>query len=396
MNTKTETTATGDQDDCNGCNGPIHESHSKNSTPTPAPVAIQQASSNGPTLRRGKWTQEEEAYALAAIRDFNSGYLDAPPGSTLRTYLSEKLQCDPMRITKKFTGDASIGKKVFHPVARNDPKILKEIMDSQAKLDHLYHKWKQRLETQEQEMARKSMAAAAVSVASSFCGDPSLHLFSTAVSSPPHLLRGANFMRVPPEIAHAAGMNKINRPGGKAKNDITKAAAWLDHAEALLSKKTESNQANKEIEEEMKEISRLITEAPAILAISADLPKMIGNAYKVETNKILPAPIHKLHSCPDLRILSTESEMGQPEQTVSTPTAVKRKRSLSDDENATTDSPNNPMKLLASLSSQAAPVPIDASCNNPKALPNDNHNDAEDAKTFVNFLQSMVHVNKNV
>jgi hypothetical protein len=67
----------------------------------------------GSPLRRGKWAPEEEAYVLAAIRDFNSGYLDAQPGTTLRTYLSQALDCDPMRITKKFTGDASIGKKVF-------------------------------------------------------------------------------------------------------------------------------------------------------------------------------------------------------------------------------------------------------------------------------------------
>jgi hypothetical protein len=53
------------------------------------------------TLRRGKWTAEEEAYVARVIKDFNSGYLDAPPATTLRTYLSEKLKCDPMRITKK-------------------------------------------------------------------------------------------------------------------------------------------------------------------------------------------------------------------------------------------------------------------------------------------------------
>ena len=52
------------------------------------------------------------------IQDFNAGYLDAPAGTTLRTYLSEKLQCDPMRITKKFTGDACIGKRVFHPAVQ--------------------------------------------------------------------------------------------------------------------------------------------------------------------------------------------------------------------------------------------------------------------------------------
>lgn len=70
-------------------------------------------------LRRGKWTAEEEAYVARVIQDFNSGYLDAPAATTLRTYLSEKLKCDPMRITKKFTGEACIGKRVFHPAVRN-------------------------------------------------------------------------------------------------------------------------------------------------------------------------------------------------------------------------------------------------------------------------------------
>ena len=66
----------------------------------------------------GKWTVEEETYVARVIRDFNNGFLDAPAGTTLRTYLSDKLNCDPMRITKKFTGDSCIGKRVFHPAAR--------------------------------------------------------------------------------------------------------------------------------------------------------------------------------------------------------------------------------------------------------------------------------------
>lgn len=73
----------------------------------------------GASLRRGKWTVEEEAFVARVIQDFNSGFLDAPAGTTLRTYLSEKLKCDPMRITKKFTGDACIGKRVFHPAVRS-------------------------------------------------------------------------------------------------------------------------------------------------------------------------------------------------------------------------------------------------------------------------------------
>lgn len=52
-------------------------------------------------LRRGKWTYEEEAYASRIIEDFNAGTLKALPGMTLRSCLSERLYCDPMRITKK-------------------------------------------------------------------------------------------------------------------------------------------------------------------------------------------------------------------------------------------------------------------------------------------------------
>ena len=73
----------------------------------------------GKMRRRGKWTVEEEAYVARVIQDFNSGFLDAPAGTTLRTFLSDKLNCDPMRITKKFTGEACIGKRVFHPAIRS-------------------------------------------------------------------------------------------------------------------------------------------------------------------------------------------------------------------------------------------------------------------------------------
>ena len=76
-------------------------------------------SKGGTTRRRGKWTVEEEEYVARVIQDFNSGFLDAPAGYTLRSFLSDKLQCDPMRITKKFTGDSCIGKRVFHPAVRS-------------------------------------------------------------------------------------------------------------------------------------------------------------------------------------------------------------------------------------------------------------------------------------
>ena len=87
-------------------------------SPVPSTSPTSVPSKNINDLRRGKWTAEEESYVARVIQDFNNGFLNAPAGTTLRTYLSDKLNCDPMRITKKFTGDACIGKRVFHPAVR--------------------------------------------------------------------------------------------------------------------------------------------------------------------------------------------------------------------------------------------------------------------------------------
>lgn len=103
-------------------NIPLIKSSSPSSRTSPTGQGTSSKSStgkNGTTLRRGKWTVEEEAYVARVIQDFNSGFLNASAGTTLRSYLSEKLQCDPMRITKKFTGEACIGKRVFHPAVRS-------------------------------------------------------------------------------------------------------------------------------------------------------------------------------------------------------------------------------------------------------------------------------------
>jgi hypothetical protein len=64
-------------------------------------------------LRRGKWTTEEEAYANRLILEFKMGLLPLTDGTTLRTFLSKLLNCDPMRISKKFVGGNCIGKVIF-------------------------------------------------------------------------------------------------------------------------------------------------------------------------------------------------------------------------------------------------------------------------------------------
>jgi hypothetical protein len=41
--------------------------------------------------RKGKWTEEEEAFTKKLIEAFNDGLLKIPSGTTLRSFLSEKL-----------------------------------------------------------------------------------------------------------------------------------------------------------------------------------------------------------------------------------------------------------------------------------------------------------------
>jgi len=61
--------------------------------------------STGSAARKGKWTVEEYEYTTRIIELFNGGLLELPEGVTLRAHLARKLNCDPMRITKKFSGE---------------------------------------------------------------------------------------------------------------------------------------------------------------------------------------------------------------------------------------------------------------------------------------------------
>ena len=49
-------------------------------------------------LRRGKWTTEEEEYSNRLIHEFKMGTLPLTDGTTLRTFLSKLLNCDPVGI----------------------------------------------------------------------------------------------------------------------------------------------------------------------------------------------------------------------------------------------------------------------------------------------------------
>lgn len=82
-------------------------------------ISIPHVLRNKNELRSGKWTKEEEQFAFTIIQHFQAGTLCIPETATLRQCLSVALNCDAMRISKKFAGPYSIGKQVFTPLDRN-------------------------------------------------------------------------------------------------------------------------------------------------------------------------------------------------------------------------------------------------------------------------------------
>mmetsp|Transcript_8582 Transcript_8582/g.8709 ORF Transcript_8582/g.8709 Transcript_8582/m.8709 type:complete len:165 (+) Transcript_8582:125-619(+) len=74
--------------------------------------------------RGGKWTMEERRYAQFIIDCFQAGYAPDSKRTTLRCYLAGKLNCNPMRISKKFPKLKGLGLRM------NTQKSLYELSDS--------------------------------------------------------------------------------------------------------------------------------------------------------------------------------------------------------------------------------------------------------------------------
>ena len=72
----------------------------------------------------------------------------------MRTLLARVLNCDPMRITKKYTGNSSIGKRTFVPLIRT-PDNAFFIDMSQQDLRELRAVWVNKLLLMEQWNSRK-------------------------------------------------------------------------------------------------------------------------------------------------------------------------------------------------------------------------------------------------
>jgi len=92
-------------------------------------------------LRRGKWTAEEETYANAIIEAFEQGTIQGcENGCTLRAYLSRRLHCQPMRISKKYARK-SIGKQVFLSRLNVVPggSVISSNMETLKQLEFQFH-----------------------------------------------------------------------------------------------------------------------------------------------------------------------------------------------------------------------------------------------------------------
>jgi hypothetical protein len=63
----------------------------------------------------------------------------------LRSYLADKLNCDPMRVTKKYAGASCLGRRVYHFHNRPQPTVA-QIQLARAELDLLEQRFRQRVE----------------------------------------------------------------------------------------------------------------------------------------------------------------------------------------------------------------------------------------------------------
>mmetsp|Transcript_28217 Transcript_28217/g.28508 ORF Transcript_28217/g.28508 Transcript_28217/m.28508 type:complete len:260 (+) Transcript_28217:49-828(+) len=127
--------------------------------------------------RRGKWSHEEESYANGLMFAFKNGLVSptASEGKTLRCYLALKLNCVPMRISKKFPRYEGLGVRFF-----NRPGVTQEQMTAfQAELSILREKY---LEAERKKVIRRNRSAPPLSSSKSERADSGYEKYPVVVS----------------------------------------------------------------------------------------------------------------------------------------------------------------------------------------------------------------------
>lgn len=170
-------------------------------------VSVPTALRNRLDLRSGKWTKEEEQFAFTIIQQFQNGTLQVPETSTvsyidasyfykifkvpcclvqLRQCLSVALNCDAMRISKKFAGPYSIGKQVFTPLDKSHANysVLTAVAADELNIGRT--NWFRKLdeiENQALSRTRKKMRLDTKGAATAIFNDPHLVLRDKAESA---------------------------------------------------------------------------------------------------------------------------------------------------------------------------------------------------------------------
>jgi hypothetical protein len=170
----------------------------------------------GPPLRRGKWTSEEEAYAGRLIQEFKAGLLPLTDGTTLRTFLSKLLNCDPMRISKKCVGSNCIGKQVFRRRTADLNRLTPEqIQKSRTELSALESRFLERV-AQTNRVKSSGVGGGGGTVPPNSGSDVDLNKRDSDLDG------GGN-----PQFTPFQGGNNLNNTGGGANNQYPPSPPWL-------------------------------------------------------------------------------------------------------------------------------------------------------------------------
>lgn len=99
--------------------------------------------------RQGKWTKDEEAYVDLLIEEFRCGALPLREGTTLRSFLSKMINCNPKRVSKKYENTNYNGKHKYEP--STIPMSLEEMKRRRERLQEYERRFLQALKRSEDE-----------------------------------------------------------------------------------------------------------------------------------------------------------------------------------------------------------------------------------------------------
>lgn len=106
------------------------------------------------SLRKGKWTSEEELYVDTLIEEFQKGHLLLSETFSLRIFLANMVLCSPKRISKKFERTNYNGKQLYK---QNQSKLSPEEASQRSEiLEKIEGNFQESLKVLAAEMTKKA------------------------------------------------------------------------------------------------------------------------------------------------------------------------------------------------------------------------------------------------